>query len=246
MDKMLYVGMAGAKAAQMAQTITANNLANASTPGFRGDFNTVLSQQVQGAGLATRVNSVSGGSSSNLAQGAIQSTGNPLDVAINGDGYMAVQAADGSEAYTRRGDLRLNSTGLLVNGSGQPVLGDGGPVTVPAHDSMSIGSDGTVSIVPAGQSASTMTVVGRIRLVTLDNSQISKGADGLLRQRDGKPGQDSANVTLSSGSLESSNVSPVDAMVSMMSLSREYDMQVKMMSTAKTVSEGGSSVMQLQ
>lgn len=246
MDKMLYIGMAGAKAAQAAQAITANNLANASTPGFRGDFNTLLSQQVQGAGLPTRVNSVSSGSVSNLAQGTLQSTGNPLDVAVNGNGYMAVQAADGSEAYTRRGDLRLDSSGLLVNGAGQAVLGDGGPVTVPAHDSMTIGTDGTVSIVPTGQAASTLTVVGRIRLVTLDASQVTKGQDGLFRQKNGQAGQDSADITLSSGSLESSNVSPVDAMVSMMNISRDYDMQVKMMATAKSVADSGSSVMQLQ
>lgn len=245
MDKMLYVGMTGARTLQMAQQAATNNLANASTPGFRGDFFSALSAQVQGPGFASRVNSVAGDLHTDLSQGVLQNTGRDMDVAINGNGWLAVQAPDGSEAYTRRGDLRTNETGLLVNGAGQPVLGDGGPITLPVSQQVSIGSDGTISVVPQGQGANTLMVVGRLKLVQLDPTQTVKGTDGLMRQRDGTPGQPSASVKVTSGSLEGANVNPVDAMVTLISLAREYDMQLRTMDTAKESADAGTSLMKM-
>jgi len=246
MDHMLYVGMTGARAIQLAQTTNANNLANASTAGFRADFHNLMAEAVSGPGLATRVNTVARDRASHLEAGPIQQTGRELDVSVSGEGWLAVQDADGKEAYSRRGDLQITATGQLLNGAGQPVLGEGGPVSVPPHSSLTIGRDGSVSVIPLGQSADTLAVIDRIKLVTLDQSQVIKGNDGLMRQQDGKPGEVSAAVSLQSGSLEGSNVNTVDAMVTMISLSRSYEMQVKLMATAKELSDAGTRLMRLE
>lgn len=246
MDKMLYLGMTGAKHLQLAQAANANNLANANTAGFRADFHSLFSHEVQGPGLHSRIAAVVGGESVNLNAGPIQSTGNPLDVAIQGDGWFAVSTVDGGEAYSRRGDLRLSADGLLTNGAGQHIIGDGGLIAIPEHQSLSIGADGTVSIVPLGQSPDTLVVVDRIRLVSLDKAQLEKGEDGLLRQRNGNPGVVDADITLLNGALESSNVNAVDAMVNMISLSRAFEMQVKLMSTAGELADAGSRMMRLE
>jgi flagellar basal-body rod protein FlgF len=245
-DKMLYLGMTGAKHLQLAQATNANNLANASTAGFRADFHSLFTQEVEGPGLATRANAVLGGESVDVSAGAVQTTDNPLDIAINGDGWFAVSTEDGGEAYTRRGDLRISADGLLTNGAGQQILGDGGLLALPEHQSLSIGSDGTVSIVPLGQGPDTQIVIDRIRMVNLDENQISKGQDGLIRQRDGSAGTASAEISLISGALESSNVNAVDAMVNMISLSRAFEMEVKMMSTAGELADAGSRLMRLE
>lgn len=246
MDRMLYLGMTGAKHLQLAQATNANNLANASTAGFRADFHSVFNQEIEGPGLATRANAVMGGESVDTSAGAIQTTDNPMDIAINGDGWFAVSTADGGEAYTRRGDLRLSADGLLINGAGQHILGDGGLLALPEHQSLSIGSDGTVSIVPLGQGPDTQVVIDRIRMVKLDENQISKGQDGLIRQRDGNAGVASADISLVSGALESSNVNAVDAMVNMISFSRAFEMEVKMMSTAGELADAGSRMMRME
>lgn len=246
MDHMLYVGMNGARATQLAQATTVNNLANASTTGFRADFHSLLAREVAGPGHATRFNAVSSERASQLQAGPIQQTGRDLDVAIQGDGWLAVQDAAGEEAYSRRGDLQITADGRLLNGAGQPVLGEGGPVSIPPYRSLTIGSDGTVSIVPQGQGAETVAVIDRIRLVTLDQQQVIKGDDGLMRQQDGKAGEPSASVQLLVGGLEGSNVNAVEAMVSMINLSRTYEMQVKLMQTAKDLSDSGTRMMRLE
>jgi len=247
MDKMLYVAMTGAKYAQLAQATTVNNLANASTPGFRGDFQTLMAQAIDGPGLQTRVNSLTGDRATNLAQGPLQATSNPLDLAFNGDGWFAVKADDGNEAYTRRGDLRINGDGSLVNGAGQPVMGQGGaPIVLPPYQSLSVGNDGTVSIVPQGQAASTMAVVDRIKMVRIDPNNIVKRDDGLMRTRDGSTANPDLGLKVASGSLEASNISAVDAMVNMISLSRQYDWQMSMMKTAQQVSDNGNGLMRLE
>ena len=246
MDHMLYVGMTGARAIQLAQTTNANNLANASTAGFRADFHNLMAEAVTGPGLATRFNTVSSERASQLQAGAIQQTGRELDVSVTGEGWLAVQDAQGKEAYSRRGDLQITVTGQLLNGAGQPVLGENGPVSIPPHSSLTIGRDGSVSVIPLGQGADTLAVVDRIKLVTLDQSQVIKGNDGLMRLRDGQDGEVSAAIGLQSGSLEGSNVNTVDAMVNMISLSRSYEMQVKMMNTAKELADTGTRLMRLE
>lgn len=246
MDHMLYVGMNGARATQLAQATAVNNLANASTTGFRADFHSLLAREVAGPGHASRFNAVSSERASQLESGPIEQTGRDLDVAINGQGWFAVQDAQGNEAYSRRGDLQLSVDGRLLNGAGQPVLGENGPMVIPPHRSLTIGSDGTVSIVPEGQGPETLAVIDRLRLVTLDEGQVIKGDDGLMRQQDGKSGEASASVQLVSGSLEGSNVNAVEAMVSMINLSRTYEMQVKLMQTAKELSDSGTRLMRLE
>jgi flagellar basal-body rod protein FlgF len=247
MDRLLYVGMTGAKNTQLAQTTNANNLANVSTAGFRGDFQNVLAKQVEGPGMATRFNSVYQGETSDFSVGSIMATGRQLDVAIRGDeGWFVVQAPDGSEAYSRRGDFHITSDGMLLNGAGQPVMGDGGPVAIPEHESLMIGEDGTVSIVPLGQGSESLSTVDRIRLVDAAPNQLQKGEDGLMRMRDGGTAPNSSAIRISSGNLEASNVNSVDAMVNMISLARQFEMQVKTMSTAETVAETGSRLMRME
>ncbi len=246
MDKLLYVGMTAAKNTQMAQATTVNNLANASTPGFRGDFHVLLSAQVDGPYFDSRVNSVSHDRATSLQQGPVQYTGAELDVAIDGDGWFAVQAADGSEAYSRRGDLRLTAEGLLVNGANQMVMGENGPLSLPEYSSLFIGNDGTISIVPKGEAGSTLISLDRIKLVKLDPEQVIKRDDGLMVQRDGIAGEPDASVRVRSGYLEGANVSAVDSMVHMINHSRMYEMQVKLMRTAETMAENSSRLMRME
>ncbi|REH36743.1 flagellar basal-body rod protein FlgF [Paraperlucidibaca baekdonensis] len=247
MDKMLYLGMTGAKHTQMAQTVTVNNLANANTPGFRGDFQALLSDEINGSGqFASRINSMGADRASSMAHGTMVATGRELDVAVDGDGWLAVQGANGQEGYSRRGDLQISAEGLLTNGAGQPIMGDGGPITLPPYQSLSLASDGTISIVPMGSGPETTVALGRIKLVTLDESQAMKGDDGLMRQKDGAAGEPTTTARLQSGSLESSNVSAVESLVSMIDLSRQYEMQVRMMQTAKDMSDSGTRMIRME
>jgi len=143
-----------------------------------------------------------------------------------------VQAPDGSEAYTRAGDLRVNSVGVMTNGAGHPVMGNGGPVAVPPHASITVGADGTISIRPLGQGPETLATVDRIKLVRPDTEQLEKGADGLLRLKEGAVAEADAEVRLTSGALESSNVNVAETLVNMIDLARRYELQVKVMTTA--------------
>lgn len=245
MDKMLYLGMTGARHTALAQATNANNLANVSTTGFRSDFTSLFSQTIEGPGHATRTNALSGSDGVDLTPGALQHTGRSLDIAVGGDGWFVVQDERGGEAYTRRGDLTLTANGQLVLGSGESLLGEAGPIAVPEHQSLSIGGDGSISIVPLGQGPETQIVIDRIRMVRLDSNQIEKGGDGLIRQKNGAQGEPDAGLKLVSGALESSNVNAVDAMVRMIQLARRYEMDVKVMSTAGEMADAGSRLMRL-
>jgi flagellar basal-body rod protein FlgF len=152
---------------------------------------------------------------------------------VKGEGWIAVQAPDGGEAYTRAGDLRVDSYGMLTTGAGHPVMGDGGPIAIPPNGKLDIGADGTISIRPLGQGANALAVVDRIKLVKLPPAQVTKGEDGLVRLRGGGQVQPDASVTLVSGALETSNVNAVESMVRLIELARQYETQVKMMKTAE-------------
>ncbi|MCC6625757.1 MAG: flagellar basal body rod protein FlgF, partial [Chloroflexi bacterium] len=165
MDRLVYVAMSGAKETLRAQAANNHNLANASTTGFRADLSAFQSQAVAGDGLPSRVYAVATSVGWDPGGGALEQTGRDLDVAVQGAGWLAVQAPDGTEAYTRAGDLRVDGAGLLQTGAGHPVLGDGGPIAVPPHAAIAVARDGSVSIVPLGQGARTVAIVGRIRLV---------------------------------------------------------------------------------
>jgi flagellar basal-body rod protein FlgF len=243
MDRMLYLAMTGAKHTLQAQQHNNHNLANANTPGFRADLDSFLSAPVQGPGLPSRVYSQETSVGSDFSQGTMLSTGRDLDIAVNGEGWIAVQAEDGTEAYTRRGDLHINPVGLLETGSGELVLGNAGPIAIPPAQKLTIGSDGTISIVPLGQDANTLAVVDRIRLVKPEAQQVVKGEDGLFRHRDGNPAEPDAAVQISSGTLEGSNVNTVDALVKMIDHARSYEAYIKLIAAAKQNDETSSQLL---
>jgi flagellar basal-body rod protein FlgF len=234
--------MSGAKQAMMAQAVNSHNLANANTTGFKADLSQFRSMPVYGPGHPAHVYAMAERPGIDFEKGTIQQTGRELDVAIKGEGWIAVQTEDGSEAYTRAGDLRITPTGLLTTGTGLLVLGGGGAVSLPEAEKIEIGSDGTISIIPLGDSAATLSVIDRIKLVNPELEDITKGKDGLFRLKNGSEAEASAGVRLLSGAVEGSNVSVVSSMVSMIELARNFELQVKMM---KTVSDNEASSAQL-
>ena len=245
MDRSLYVAMSGAKQILQAQTSNNNNLSNANTTGFRSDLQQFRSMQVFGPGHPSRVYAMSERPATDFNAGAIISTGRDLDVAIKGEGWIAVQSPDGSEAYTRAGDLRLTADGLLQTGSGLPVLGNGGPIALPPAQKLEIGSDGTISMVPLGQTSASLAIVDQIKLVKPPFDQLEKLNDGLMHLKDEKPVPASDQVFLVPGALESSNVNSVDAMVRMIELARQFELQVKMMKTASDNDAAGAQLMRM-
>ncbi len=227
MDRGLYVAMTGAKQIMQAQAVNNHNIANVNTVGYRADGVEFTSEPIYGPGYPTRVNSVAGDSGVDLSSGVLGSTGRQLDVAVNGKGYITVMGADGTEAYTRAGDLQMTPDGNLITGSGMQVMSESGPLVVPPSTTVTIGSDGTVSVVPLGLSPSAQSQVDRIKLVNPKSSDLRKGADGLLRTRSGAKAPTDETVTLVSGMLESSNVNAADSLVNMIELQRLYEFQIK-------------------
>jgi flagellar basal-body rod protein FlgF len=245
MDRVLYVVANGGKQLMHAQALNSHNLANANTVGFQQDLVNFHTQLIQGAGLDTRAFATAEDVGVTFEKGTIQTTGRQLDVAVNGDGWIAVQSPDGSEAYTRAGNLHVNTNGQLMTGSDHPVLGEAGPIVIPEFEQLEIGVDGTVSIRPIGQQPSTLSEVGRIKLVSPDHATLVKGGDGLLRTRDNVPADAATNVTLVSGALESSNVNSIEAMVNMIALARQFEVQVKIMKTAEENEASTTRIMDL-
>jgi flagellar basal-body rod protein FlgF len=246
MDRFLYVAMTGASELQLAQAVTTNNLANASTTGFKATLASALYVPVEGAGHEdARVYSMTAGQGIDFTPGPIVATGRELDIAVDGDGWIAVQAADGAEVYTRAGDLRIDAFGLMTTQSGEPVLGEGGPIAVSQYQSIEIARDGTISIRPLGQEASVLTVVDRIRLVKAAPEDLVRGEDGLMRVVDGGVALPDASVKLISRSLEGSNVNIVSAMVEMIAQARAYEMQIKMLGTAETIDQASQQLIAL-
>lgn len=245
MDRVLFVIANAGKQLMHAQAVNSHNLANANTVGFQADLVNYQSQIVTGAGHGSRVFATAHDEGASFEKGSIASTGRTLDVAVNGDGWISVQAPDGSEAYTRAGNLRVNINGQLLTGAGHAVLGESGPIVIPEYEKLEIGLDGTISVRPIGQQASTLAEVGRIKLVSPQLDQLVKGDDGLLRTRDTVPAEASSDATLISGALEGSNVNSVEALVNMIGLARQFEVAVKIMSTAKEMDERTAQLMNL-
>ncbi len=245
MDRMLYVAMSGANQTALAQEINTNNLANANTDGFLADLTAFKAMYVNGAGYASRAYTMAEVPSSDFTPGMVVSTGRQLDIAVEGSGFFAVQAKDGAEAYTRAGNLRMEPSGLLVTGSGLPVLGNGGPITIPPVQKLDIGIDGTISIVPLGQESSATIILDRIKLVKTESSNLVKGNDGLVRTRDGAELESDASLRVVSGALEASNVNPISSLVEMISLSRRYESQIKLMKTAEEMDSATDKLVQI-
>ena len=200
---------------------------------------------LDGAGLPSRVGVVAAGGGWDARSGTLQQTGRELDIALREDAWLAVQAADGSEAYTKAGDLQLDASGQLRTAAGQAVLSDGGLVSLPPHGQLLIGGDGTVSIVPLGQGAQTLSTVARLKIVGARPDQLSRGDDGLMRANPLDPPLPASGTVLSAGMLESSNVSLPEAMVNMISLSRQFELQLKMMKTAENNAQAASTLVRM-
>lgn len=246
MDRVLFLAMSGAQQATQAQAINTNNLANLSTTGFKSDLAQFRSMPVFGPGEPTRVYAMAEHPGVDTRPGALNTTGRNLDVAVRGQGWLAVQAPDGGEAYTRAGDLRVSNTGFLETGAGHPVLGNGGaPISVPPAESIQIGTDGTISIRPVGQEANVLAEVDRIKLVDPPSADLIKGKDGLMRLSSGAQAPADANVNLVSGALETSNVSAVESMVNMIELARQYEMNIKIMQSAKENDAASNEMMRM-
>ena len=245
MDRMLYVAMSGAKQIQLQQVTNTHNLANASTTGFRADFDSFQSLPVYGPGNPTRVYSVDNRSGVDFSLGEIAQTGRDLDISIAGPGFIAIQAPDGSEAYTRAGDLRIVNGGLLETGKGEPVMGNAGPIALPPYSKLDIGADGTLSIIPLGQTASSLAVVDRIKLVNPPQENLEKGLDGLIRTKDQLPVLPDASVSIASGTLESSNVNPIGELLNMIDLARRFEMHVQLMETSRDIDQSSATILRM-
>lgn len=231
MDRMIYLSMAGAKAAMQRQDVLSHNLANVTTNGFRAELQAFRAVPIRGDGASTRAFALETTIGYNDAPGALTATGRNLDVAMQGQAWLAVQANDGTEAYTRAGSLDVNAEGILVMRNGMPVLGDGGPINVPPNAEIAIGADGTVSAKAPNQRP---TNIGRLKLVTPETTQaLTRGDDGLFRAGDADLPAD-PNARLQDGALESSNVSAVETMVAMIAAGRQFEQQMKLLQIAQT------------
>jgi flagellar basal-body rod protein FlgF len=245
MDRLIYTAMTGAKHVFMQQAGTANNLANASTIGFKTQEHRFRAVPVEGSGMPTRAFVVDASVSDVMDQGPMMFTGRNLDVAVDGKGWLAVQMPDGSEAYTRAGSLDVNVTGVLETKGGYTVAGDGGPITIPPDNNIEIAPDGTVSVVSTFGTPNNANALGKIKMVNPPEADLVRGADGLFRLRSGQPAAVDQNVKLASGTLEGSNVNVTDAMVNLISLSRQFEMQIKMLTTADTNAQRADQLLTL-
>lgn len=245
MDRLIYIAMTGAKHTLLQQAAVTHNLANAVTTGYRAESNAFRALPVFGEGLPTRAFVVDSTTGANFAPGSIQHTGRDLDVAVQGAGWIAVQTPDGGEAYTRNGSLQVGPNGLLQTRNGLTVLGDSGPIAIPPDTDITVGKDGTISTVPIGQNLNAVNAVGRIKLVNPAETDLVRGSDGLFRVTNTPVVPADAGVALISESLETSNVNVVDALVGMISLARQFDLQVKLLQSAEANATKASQIINL-
>jgi len=241
MDRMIYTAMAGARQTMHRQATNNHNLANVDTTGFRAAIDALESMPIYGPGHPSRVHVTDRSAGADLTPGAIRTTGDPLHVAVRGQGFIAVQDVDGEEAWTRDGDLRVSALGLLETGAGLPVLGEGGPITVSPYQELSIGADGTISIRPLGQGAGGLAVLDRIRLVNPDPASLTRNERGLFTSDVEAPPD--AAVTLQNGALETSNVDRMGAMVTMIELARRFETQINLLKNAEETDSAATSLL---
>ncbi|MCC5792464.1 MAG: flagellar basal-body rod protein FlgF [Legionellaceae bacterium] len=229
MESILYHVTNGANNGFNRQAVLSHNLANHNTPGFKADLFTAQSVYMQGPGLDSSAFAVEMRHGHDLTAGTLITTGRDLDVAVEGNGWLAVQDASGQEAYTQAGNFEITANGQLVTGSGRPVIGDGGPISIPPAQRIEIGSDGTVSIVPLDADPDTLAVIDRLKLVKLDPKNIEKTDDGFFRPMGGGVIEADASIRVVKGALMSSNVNAIDQMVNMIEANRDYERNMKLM-----------------
>lgn len=247
MDRLIHTSLSALRGSMQRQAATANNLANANTVGFRAELSAAQSLWLRGggAGLDIRAFASQGVLAADMKGGTVNQTGRALDIAMEGDALLAVQASNGEEAYTRRGDLDISDTGLLTNGDGTPVLGEQGPVTLPPFDSVKIDRDGAIWVVPPGGEAANPQLVDRLKLVSPVGSDIAKGLDGLFRVKGGGALPSDPIAKLIPESLEGSNVEPTRALVDMIEASRSWDTHIKLMTTARDLDDATADLMRM-
>lgn len=245
MDRLIYVAMTGARENMQAQAVVSHNLANVNTHGYRALQHSLQGRAVAGEGFDSRVNTVARPQTWDAQQGPAIQTGRALDISMDGPGWLTVQGQDGKEAYTRAGNLRLTPEGLLETSGGQLVLGNGGPISLPPYEKLDIAADGTISIVPQGQDATTVAEVDRFKLVNPPRDSLRQVGPSLFRTIDGAPAAADADVRIKNGQLEASNVNAAQALVQMIELSRGYEMQVRAMHVAEENDQVAAQLMRL-
>jgi flagellar basal-body rod protein FlgF len=245
MDKGVYLLMSGARESMFAQARVANNLANASTTGFRADLHNFRSMASVGDGHESRVFVQSERPGYDLSEGGLMTTGNDLDIAVKGEGWITVQRPDGTEAFTRAGDLRVNVNGLLENSRGFQIMGDNGPIAVPPVEKIQVGPDGTITILPVGAPKTALVILDRIKLVKPAAADVQKGTDGLFEMISGEPEIADGSVSLVTGALEGSNVNAISELTDMIALSRQFELKVKFMKNFKDLGDKTDQLMKV-
>lgn len=245
MDRLIHTALSGMRASMDSQRVIASNMANANTLGFRAELLDQRPVTIEGQPNEARAMQVARVRGADMSSGQIIETGRNLDVAITTQALMAVQAEDGTEAYTRRGDLSVSSTGLLVNGEGRPVLGETGPITIPPVGIPAISPDGTITIADPTTPDQPPAEIGRIKMASWDGSPISKTLDGLFRVEGGGVLPTDETASLKTGALEQSNVKTTEVLVEMIEAQRLFAMRTKIVSTAKEIDESGSQLLRL-
>jgi flagellar basal-body rod protein FlgF len=245
MDRLIYTALSGMQSSMTRQRVIASNMANAQTVGFRAELLDQTPVTIEGDTLEVRAMQEAEVRGARMERGEVMRTGNMLDLAVQGDALIAVQAQDGSEAYTRRGDLSVSPTGLLVNGEGLPIMGDSGPITVPPGGKPSISPDGTVSVIDPAAADQPPQDVGRIKLAGWQGSPIAKGLDGLLRVEGGGVLPRDEEAAVMTGALEQSNVKPTEVLIEMIDSQRLFAMRTKLIATARECDEGSAQLMRL-
>ena len=247
MDRLIYTAMTGASQTLNRQAAVAHNLANVSTDGYRAEEHRLRAVQVQSnaaqKGLPTRAFVVDASTHTDFSPGPQIFTGRPLDMAIQGQGWIAVQTPDGNEAYTRNGNFEINVNGVLQTRGGLPVQGDGGPISIPPEVKVSVGFDGTISAVPESGAQNTVNVVGRVKLVNPPETDLVRGEDGLFRLKDGSAAPVDESARIAAGYVEGSNVNPAEQMVTMISLARQFEMQMKVLSAAQANDSAATQIL---
>jgi flagellar basal-body rod protein FlgF len=247
LDRVIYIAMTGAREITRQQAAVAHNLANVSTHGFKQELSVFRALPVVGEGARTRAFVVETTPRTDHSQGVIQHSERSLDVAIHGQGWLAVQDARGREAYTRAGQLEVSQNGVLQTSTGLNILDDSGaPISVPTDQEVAIAKDGTVSTIPIGQNLNAVSIAGRLKLVNPPEREMVKGEDGLFRQKSGQPALADANIQVVSGALETSNVNPAEALVNMISLGRQFETQMRVLRSAEDNHKSGDKILALR